>query len=148
LKVILFGLLFFLAANVSAKTLRCEVVDTVYPPTWPKKVISIQVEAAVISIDYIHKIPNPDGTFKDKIETIYGGLNRGGYKVNYCNPNDNEYNASTGKISIFSECIYGSGDKLFFDAELSASTSGYIEITLLPFGSDLVERKIPVSACK
>lgn len=137
----------FVAINVSAKILKCEVVDPTNPTSWPNEYILIQLDHNVTYLDYIHKIPNSDGTFTDKIEKFYEGLNRGGHVVSYCNPNENDYDRLSGRISLYSQCNLEDGGKLFFDASLSLKESGTIDILILPYTSGTIERKIDVSIC-
>lgn len=136
------------APLASAKNLKCEIKDSLSPPAWPKEYISLQLDRYVSSVDYVHKVPNADGSFRDKVESLYAGSNRAGYTVTYCNPNDNDYIESLGRISLYSECAYGNaGDRLFFHAHLSTKGEGSINITVLPMGGDTIDREIAVSAC-
>lgn len=119
------------------------------PFRWAKESISVELDRQVSSIDFFHKIPNGDGTFKDNVENLYAGLNRGGFVVSYCNPNENEFFEPTGKINLYSRCVYGpNADKLFFDAQLSVKTDGFINISLYPIDGNTIERTIHISACQ
>jgi hypothetical protein len=136
-----------LGTNLSAMTLSCEVSESNNVRNVTKDLLLIRLENVVISIDYVHKIPSPDGTFSDKIENLFGGSNRGGYTVSYCNPSENEYSRFNGRITVFALCTYGSSGRLLFDANFSTKENGSLEVAG-SLGNDQVNRKVLVSTCK
>ena len=149
MKNIFIGLLLMQSIPSFAKTLKCEIKDSLKPPSWPKEYVLVEMGRYVSSLDFVHKISNDDGTFKDRIENLYSGLNRGGFTVTYCNPNDNEFIEPIGKINLYSQCAYGpNADKLFFDAQLNIKTDGSIKISLYSIDGNNIERMINVSACQ
>ena len=135
-----------ISTSVSAKTFKCEVKST--NENAPKEYIVATVDYSIDSIDYIHQTLTASGEYVEQTENIYGGLNRGGYTVYFCNPNLNKFDKLTGKMDIHGQCAFGNpGDKLLFDADLGTQADGSISIVASPRNERSTERLIEVGAC-
>ena|GEM_PF-5141592 len=78
--------------------------------------------------------------------TNQDSLNRGGYQVSYCNPDENEITESYG-MQAHSRCrVAGSGaDLMFYFLVNKDLTQGKISITYM--GKDVIHNEIILSAC-
>lgn len=147
-------LVFIVSALISTTTLaatwNCPVKDSTNPPTWPKEYVSIvttQTEKQISTISYVSKIPNSDGTFTDKSQVIFSMIDsiRGGYKVDYCNPNENEFRDYSSTYSLYSNC--GVDPQAFFSSKFTFKDGGDINFTVLLKDGTEVNRDIGFSTC-
>jgi len=146
-KMLVVGL-FFMSGVASAQALRCDVLNSNKPADWPKEYISVELNQYVEALSFVHQIPNPDGSFREKFEKLYGGTIRGGVEVTYCNPDNNEYLDSLGKINLSSTCsTTGTGARLSFRASLSTFAEGQIKVIITAADGSNIQRVIQTSAC-
>lgn len=142
----------------SGAVLTCLVDDSAAPASWPKEYLKVQTYQAsadsfrVSTIDYIHQLPNDDGTFSEKAEALYGAGIRAGLKVQACASSDRNEVQQSGDIVIHSDCRSTDAaqitTQILFSSHLSTQTDGSLSIYLWQPGQDQIQRKISTAACK
>lgn len=134
-----------------AGILTCDVVKD--PRALGSKNEKVQIaftRTQVETIDLIKMtLDEADSTSSQRIysRTYSDSSNRGGYKVSYCNPDENQVSEESG-ISIYSHCkAANSSDDVMFSAYLNDELQkGKITIDFL--GKDIVRKEISLHSCK
>lgn len=137
-----------------AATITCDIEDNLKPPTWPSSQIVVEQRNNQIStIDYIKKIPNGDGTFRNSLERIYSRtieepFIRGGHKVTFCSTDENEIRGYSGKFYIYSQCsLELANEQIYFDFNLDLKLfEGSFDIHILTQSGD-INRTAKFSSC-
>ena len=91
--------------------------------------VTIEYGQGVSSIDYSHEVTAQGTTTQPQVDRIFSQLPpiRGGFKVDYCNPNDNSIDDQENSFSLYSLCsgsiIMG---RVYFQADFTKRNGGKI----------------------
>lgn len=135
-KLILVASLCFVSQLAFAQTFECEVVGPNISVNWPKSYVQFETSAdRVENVSYVYAAPECDGTHTMKRETLYSASTnvRGGYDVEYCNPDKNEFFAESESVELSTVCVptHPALDGVSFEMKASSSGEGYFQTQTL-----------------
>jgi hypothetical protein len=145
-------LILCVSSSAFADVWNCTVKDPTKPASWPDERVTAEFdEFDLQTINYIHQIPNGDGTFKEQLELIYSVPQRirGGFAVAYCASNDGHVSLQYGMVNMLSKCA--TADKqlpLTFRADLRTKQDGSLWALIQDLQGDNISRSISISPCQ
>ena len=89
------------------------------------------------------------GSAEESTIRLFDSMTRAGYKVTYCNPNDNEYSKFSRTASLYSICTAKAPiTKIMFHSSLSKPKKGFLKYDVFYESGELITKEIKVDNCE